>query len=145
MLILLLFLYILIDFLINFEVVNSHPNRLYLFENSEIYDMPFGILALLNDKEFLIKSHIRSKKSMSQPQLYRFKMRLSQRLRRIEKSTILDLELINIGLQLFQSTLFNTGKSGRPLKESFVIHESHKLSQEFATKSDSIGVLFYKD
>ncbi len=135
---------ILPDFYI-FEVLKSHPNRLYLLENSKIYDMPFGVLALLNDREFLIKSHIWSKKSMSQPQLYRFKMCLSQRFKGNEKYTILDLELINIGLQLFQSTLFNTGKSGRPLKESFVIHESHKLSQEFATKSDSIGVLFYKD
>jgi hypothetical protein len=53
--------------------------------------------------------------------------------------------MVNIAVQLFQSTLFNTGKSGRPLKESFVIHESHKLSQEFASKSNSIGVLYYKD
>lgn len=58
---------------------------------------------------------------------------------------VLETKLENIAVQLFQSTLFNTGKSGRPLKESFVIHESHKLSQEFPSKVDSIGVLYYKD
>lgn len=41
--------------------------------------------------------------------------------------------------------LFNTGKSGMPLKETKVIHESHKLSQEFAEKPDSIGILHYKE
>lgn len=39
-------------------------------------------------------------------------------------------QLVNIAIQL---------------KESFVIHESHKLSQEFSSKADSIDVLFYKD
>lgn len=118
---------------------------MYLLKNSQVYDIPFGVMALLNDKEFAIKSHIWSKESMPHPQLYRFKMKLAQRFKGIERYTILDLELVNIAVQLFQSTLFNTGKSGRPLKESFVIHESHKLSKEFASKSDSIGVLFYKD
>jgi len=102
-------------------------------------------MALLNEKEFVIKSHIWNKISMAQPQLYRFKMRRSQRFRDIEHYTILDIQLVNIAVQLFQSTLFNIGKSGRPLKESFVIHESHKLSQEFASKADSIGALYYKD
>ncbi len=128
-----------------FEVLKSHPIRMYLVGESKIYNVPFGVMALLNEKEFVIKSHIWNKVSMAQPQLYRFKMRLSQRFKDIEHYTILDIQLVNIAVQLFQSTLFNTGKSGRPLKESFVIHESHKLSQEFASKSDSIGVLYYKD
>jgi len=128
-----------------FEVLKSHPIRMYLVGESKIYDVPFGVMALLNKKEFVIKSHIWNKISMAQPQLYRFKMRLSQRFKDIEHYTILDDQLVNIAVQLFQSTLFNTGKSGRPLKESFVIHESHKLSQEFASKADSIGVLYYKD
>jgi hypothetical protein len=63
----------------------------------------------------------------------------------VVNNSISDVELINIAVQLFQSTLFNTGKSGRPLKDSFVIHESHKLSQEFASKSNAIGILHYKD
>ncbi len=128
-----------------FEVLKSHPIRMYLVDESKIYDVPFGVMALLNNKEFVIKSHIWNKISMAQPQLYRFKMRLSQRFKGIERYTIINDQLVNIAVQLFQSTLFNTGKSGRPLKESFVIHESHKLSQEFASKSDSIGVLYYKD
>ena len=128
-----------------FEVLKSHPIRMYLVGESNIFDVPFGVMALLNEKEFVIKSHIWNKISMAHPQLYRFKMRLSQRFKDIEHYTILDIQLVNIAVQLFQSTLFNTGKSGRPLKESFVIHESHKLSQEFASKSDSIGVLYYKD
>ena len=132
------------EFLI-FEVLKSHPIRMYLVDDSKIYDVPFGVMALLNDKEFVIKSHIWNKTNMAQPQLYRFKMRLSQRFKDIESYTIIDVQLVNIAVQLFQSTLFNTGKSGRPLKESFVIHESHKLSQEFASKADSIGVLYYKD
>jgi len=135
---------ILPEFII-FEVLKSHPSRMYLLEYDKIYDVPFGVMALLNDKEFLIRSHIWNKKSMAQPQLYRFKMRLSQRYKDIARYSILNVEMVNIAVQLFQSTLFNTGKSGRPLKESFVIHESHKLSQEFASKSNAIGVLYYKD
>lgn len=135
---------ILPEFII-FEVLKSHPSRMYLLKYDKIYDVPFGVMALLNDKEFLIKSHIWNKRSMAQPQLYRFKMRLSQRYKDIARYSILNVEMVNIAVQLFQSTLFNTGKSGRPLKESFVIHESHKLSQEFASKSNSIGVLYYKD
>jgi hypothetical protein len=135
---------ILPEFLI-FEVLKSHPSRMYLLQYDKIYDVPFGVMALLNDKEFLIKSHIWNKKSMAQPQLYRFKMRLSQRYKDIARHSISNVEMVNIAVQLFQSTLFNTGKSGRPLKESFVIHESHKLSQEFASKSNAIGVLYYKD
>lgn len=128
-----------------FEVLKSHPLRMYLLEESDIEDIPFGVMALLNDNEFVIKSHIWDKRTMAQPQLYRFKMRLSQRYKHKVQYDILDIELINIAVQLFQSTLFNTGKSGRPLKESFVIHESHKLSQEFASKPESIGLLYYKD
>ncbi|KKM26416.1 hypothetical protein LCGC14_1585030 [marine sediment metagenome] len=128
-----------------FEVLKSHPMRMYLLDGSSIEDVPFGVMALLNEKEFVIKSHIWNKNTMTQPQLYRFKMRLSQRYKDIERYSVLEIELENIAVQLFQSTLFNTGKSGRPLKESFVIHESHKLSQEFAGKPDSIGVLYYKD
>ena len=128
-----------------FEVLKTHPIRMYLIEDSKIHDIPFGVMALLNDKEFVIKSHIWSKINMAQPLLYRFKMRLSQRFKDVERYIILEKQLVNIAVQLFQSTLFNTGKSGRPLKESFVIHESHKLSQEFASKPDSIGVLYYKD
>lgn len=128
-----------------FEVLKTHPLRMYLLKDSKIYDIPFGVMALLNNKEFAIKSHIWTKNSMPQPQLYRFKMRLAQRFKDVERYSVLDIELVNIAVQLFQSTLFNTGKSGRPLKESFVIHESHKLSQEFASKSDSIGILYYKD
>ena len=128
-----------------FEVLKTHPIRMYLINDFKIDDVPFGVMALLNDKEFIIKSHIWNKISMSQPQLYRFKMCLSQRFKDIERYSIMEEHLLNIAVQIFQSTLFNTGKSGRPLKESFVIHESHKLSQEFASKSDSIGVLSYKD
>ena len=135
---------ILPEFII-LEVLKSHPIRMYLLKNSNISDVPFGVMAMLNDKEFAIKSHIWSKRSMAQPQLYRFKMSLSQRFKGEVRYSILNNEMVNIAVQLFQSTLFNTGKSGRPLKESFVIHESHKLSQEFASKASSIGVLYYKD
>ena len=118
---------------------------MYLLQESKILDVPFGTMALLNEKEFVIKSHIWTKRNMAQPQLYRFKMRMSQRYKNVVNYSISDVELINIAVQLFQSTLFNTGKSGRPLKDSFVIHESHKLSQEFAGKSNAIGVLHYKE
>ena len=39
---------------------------------------------------------------------------LSQRFNAIEHYTIVDIQLVNVAFQLFQSTLFNTGKSGRP-------------------------------
>lgn len=135
---------ILPEFLV-IEVLKSHPIRMYLLKETKVFDVPFGSMALLNEKEFVIKSHIWSKSNMAQPQLYRFKMRMSQRYKDVVSYSISDVELINIAVQLFQSTLFNTGKSGRPLKESFVIHESHKLSQEFASKPNSIGILSYKD
>ncbi len=58
---------------------------------------------------------------------------------------ITEEKLLNIGLQLFQTALFNTSKSGRPLKESKVIHESHKLSKEYGELSNAPGVLHYKE
>ncbi|KKN19058.1 hypothetical protein LCGC14_0949480 [marine sediment metagenome] len=90
---------------------------MYLLQGSKIEDVPFGVMALLNEKEFVIKSHMWTKNTMTQPQLHRFKMRFSQRYKDIERYTVLETELENIAVQLFQSTLFNTGKSGRPLKE----------------------------
>ncbi|KKN33508.1 hypothetical protein LCGC14_0803050 [marine sediment metagenome] len=92
--------------------------RMYLLQYSKIDDVPFGVIALLNEKEFVIKSHIWTKNTMAQPQLYRFKMRLSQRYKDIERYKVLEIELENIAVQLFQSTLFNTGKS---VKESFLV------------------------
>ncbi len=131
--------------LILFEVLKSHPIRMYLYGKNKVFDVPFGTMALLNDREFSIKSHIWQKGSMPQPQLYRFKMRLSERYKNIVRYDISGVELVNIAVQLYQSTLFNTGKSGRPLKQAFVIHESHKLSLEFAGKPDSIGILNFKE
>lgn len=85
------------------------------------------------------------KNTMVQPQFYRFKMRLSQKNKDVERYPFLEPELENNEVQLYQSTLFNAGKRGRPLKDSFVIHEFHKLFQKFASKTDSTGVLQYKD
>lgn len=61
----------------------------------------------LNEKEFAIKSYIWNKDSMPQPQLYRLKMKLAQRFKDVERYTILDIELVNIAVQLFQ--FFNYG------------------------------------
>ena len=47
---------ILPEFII-FEVLKSHPSRMYLLKYDKIYDVPFGVMALLNDKEFLIKKY----------------------------------------------------------------------------------------
>ena len=52
-----------------FEVLKSHPIRMYLLKDLKIDDIPFGVMALLNNKEFIIKSHIWSKNTMAQPQL----------------------------------------------------------------------------
>ena len=100
-------------------------------------------MALLNSQEFLITSHILQKRNLlKNPCLYRFKMIINKN----ETSTdISEQDILQIGLQLFQTTLFNTGKSSRPLKETKITHESHKLSQEYAEKPDAIGVLHYKD
>ncbi len=42
---------------------------MYLLKDLKIDDIPFGVMALLNNKEFIIKSHIWSKNTMAQPQL----------------------------------------------------------------------------
>lgn len=66
---------------------------MYLIDDSKISDVPFGVMALLNDKEFTIKSHIWNKISMAQPELYRFKIHLSQRFKNIERYDILEEQL----------------------------------------------------
>lgn len=127
------------------EALKSHRVRDYLLGDRKVLDIPFGVMALLNDFEFLLKSHIWRKKSMAQPLIYRFKMKLFKNEGGILTMKISRDELINLGVQMFQTSLFNTGNSGRPLKMTKVLHESHKLSKEFAEKPDSIDVLWYKE
>ena len=58
------------------EALKSHRVRNYLFGKKKVLDIPFGVLALLNNYEFLLRSHIWRKKTMAQPLIYRFKMKL---------------------------------------------------------------------
>lgn len=129
-----------------FEVLKSHPLRNYLYNENIIKNVPFGTIVLLNNQEMLITKHIYPKKDpMVQARLYRFKMVIKQHSEQLISNIISEKVLYRIGLRLFQTAFFNTGKSGRPLKDSKVIHESHKLSKEFAEKPESIGILHYKE
>ncbi len=82
--------------------------RMYLIQDSKIEDVPFGVMVLLHEKEFVIKSHIWTKNTMTQPQLYRFKMRVSQRYKDIERYTVLEIELENIAVQLFHDCVLHS-------------------------------------
>ncbi len=129
-----------------FEILKSHPIRNYLYKDNKVENIPFGTLAILNEKEILLTSHILpNKKYMVNSCLYRFKMLLTNKEQTDVVYQITEKELLKVGIKLFQTSLFNTGKSGRPLKETKVIHESHKLSKEYSEKPDSIGILHYKD
>ncbi len=44
---------------------------MYLLKEQHLADIPFGAMALLNSKEIVIKSHMWTKNTMTQPQLYR--------------------------------------------------------------------------
>jgi len=127
------------------EVLKSHKVRAYLDNGDSIRDFPFGVLGLLSNREFLLINHQWPRDTLLVPVFYRFRLRLSKDIPDHISTEIPRDELTRIGLQLFQPSIFNTGKGGRPLRLTKVIHESHKLSREFAEKPDSMGVLWYKE